>query len=227
MSTPAIDLNDQIRYTNWTVFERISELPPGGEAHAELEALVASWAKRDITLRGAYDLRGFRAESDLMLWIHAPSAELVQDALREWGATSLGRHFTARWSGMGLHRPAEFNRGHVPGFMRGLDAQQWICVYPFVRSYDWYLLPEAERREMLVEHGKAGQVYDRIVSNTVASFALGDWEWILALESPVLHDLVDMMRDLRYTEARRHVREEVPFFTGQRIDFTELQGRFS
>ena len=27
-----------------------------------------------------------------------------------------------------------------------------------------------------------------------------------------------MMRDLRYTEARRHVSEEVPFFTGRRLN---------
>jgi chlorite dismutase len=37
------------------------------------------------------------------------------------------------------------------------------------------------------------------------------------MEADELTDLVDMMRELRYTEARRHVREEVPFFTGRRI----------
>jgi chlorite dismutase len=30
------------------------------------------------------------------------------------------------------------------------------------------------------------------------------------------------MRDLRQTDARRHVREEVPFFTGRRIAPAEL-----
>jgi len=30
------------------------------------------------------------------------------------------------------------------------------------------------------------------------------------------------MRDLRYTEARRHVREEVPFYTGRRVSAAEL-----
>lgn len=71
---------------------------------------------------------------------------------------------------------------------------------------------------MLTEHGMKGRDFENVLSNTVASFALGDYEWILALESPVLHDLVDMMRTMRYTEARRHVREEIPFYTGRRID---------
>jgi chlorite dismutase len=80
---------------------------------------------------------------------------------------------------------------------------------------------------MLREHGVEGSKYSEIVSNTVASFALGDYEWLLALESDELHELVDMMRDLRYTEARLHVREEVPFFTGKQIDLTNIGKVFS
>jgi chlorite dismutase len=63
-----------------------------------------------------------------------------------------------------------------------------------------------------------GRDYGGILSNTVAAFALGDYEWILALESDDLHETVDMMRQLRSSEARRHVREEIPFYTGRRID---------
>ena len=54
------------------------------------------------------------------------------------------------------------------------------------------------------------------------AFALGDYEWILAFEAPELHRIVDLMRDLRATEARRHVREEVPFFTGPRVEIDKL-----
>ncbi|MGO2537724.1 MAG: chlorite dismutase family protein, partial [Brachybacterium tyrofermentans] len=32
------------------------------------------------------------------------------------------------------------------------------------------------------------------------------------------HDLVDMMRHLRYSDARLHVRDELPFHTGRRLD---------
>jgi len=91
-----------------------------------------------------------------------------------------------------------------------------------VRSFEWYLLPEEERRAMLVEHGMAGRDYKGILSNTVSSFALGDYEWLLALESNELHEIVDMMRTLRATAARRHVREEIPFYTGKRIDLTQI-----
>jgi chlorite dismutase len=40
-----------------------------------------------------------------------------------------------------------------------------------------------------------------------------------------LHRIVDLMRDLRATEARLHVREEIPFFTGPRVGVEELIAR--
>jgi len=224
--TLAESINQTIRYTDWTAWKKIGSVPNTPEARKELVDLVASMTADDIVVRGAYDLRGLRADADVLLWFHGPTAEGVQDAVRAFGSTAIGRQFSTTWAGMGIHRPAEFNRSHVPGFMTGAQAKTWVCVYPFVRSYEWYLLPEPERREMLIEHGKAGSVYSQIVSSTVASFALGDYEWLLALEADQLHDLVDMMRDLRYTKARMHVREEIPFFTGQRFDMTEMGERF-
>ena len=71
---------------------------------------------------------------------------------------------------------------------------------------------------MLVEHGMMGREYDQVLSNTVAAFALGDYEWLLALEADELHDTVDLMRHLRASGARMHVREEIPFFSGRRVD---------
>ena len=126
------------------------------------------------------------------------------------------------WSQLALHRPAEFNKGHVPAFMSDEEPRAYVCVYPFVRSYEWYLLPEEERRDMLVEHGKLAREYPDVRANTVSSFALGDYEWILAFEADELHRIVDLMRELRASRARRHVREEVPFYTGRRRAVGEL-----
>ncbi len=64
--------------------------------------------------------------------------------------------------------------------------------------------------------------YPDVRANTVASFGLGDYEWMLAFEADELHRIVDLMRDLRASRARRHVREEVPFYTGTRKPVAEL-----
>ena len=123
---------------------------------------------------------------------------------------------------MALHRPAEFNKSHVPAFLAGEEPKRYVCVYPFVRSYEWYLLPDEERRDMLREHGMQAREYPDVRANTVASFALGDYEWILAFEADELPRILDLMRALRASRARRHVREEVPFFTGPRVPVAEL-----
>jgi len=215
----AREINETIRYTVWTVYKRTGDLATTPEvASKELQQWVDDLANGDITLRGVYDVSGLRDDADLMLWLHGPTAEGLQEALRQFRRTAAGDSTEMVWSAMAMHRPAEFNRGHVPAFMLGKEPQEWLCVYPFVRSYEWYLLPEEERRRMLMEHGMKGRDFENVLSNTVASFALGDYEWVLALESPALHDLVDMMREMRYTDARRHVREEIPFYTGRRVD---------
>ena len=78
---------------------------------------------------------------------------------------------------------------------------------------------------MLRDHGAAARDYRDVLANTVAAFALGDYEWLLAFESDDLIRIVDLMRELRATEARRHVIEETPFFTGPRVDAEVLLGR--
>jgi chlorite dismutase len=123
---------------------------------------------------------------------------------------------------MALHRPAEFNKSHIPAFLAEEESRAYVCVYPFVRSYEWYLLADDERRAMLAEHGKMAREYPDVRANTVSSFALGDYEWILAFEGDELYRIVDLMRHLRGSETRRHVREEVPFYTGSRKPVAEL-----
>ena len=220
----AREINDTIRYTMWSVFAA-DALPEGSDRaklSAEVEDLVAELAGKDLVVRGFYDVSGLRADADLMLWWHAPAVEVVQEAYHRLRRTALGRQLRPVWSAVGMHRPAEFNKGHVPAFMAGEQPRGYVCLYPFVRSYDWYLLPEEERRSLLVEHGLAGRTYPDVRANTVAAFALGDYEWLLAFEADELHRIVDLMRDLRATGARRHVREEIPFYTGTRLPLAEL-----
>nr|WP_277605538.1 hydrogen peroxide-dependent heme synthase [Glycomyces sp. L485] len=169
-----------------------------------------------VTVRGTYDLTGMRADADVMVWWHAESSDQLQKAYSDLRRSAFGRHLAPVWSNMALHRPAEFNRSHIPAFLAEEEPRKFVCVYPFVRSYEWYLLPDEERRDMLREHGMQARDYPDVRANTVASFGLGDYEWILAFEADELHRIVDLMRELRASRARRHVREEIPFFTGRR-----------
>ena len=223
----AREINDTIRYTMWSVFKRTSMLddPPPEVADGTLRAVERATRNDDFEIRGWYDVAGLRADADLMVWWHAPSSETLQDAYLALRRSSLGYRLEPVWSQLALHRPAEFNKGHVPAFMQDEAPKAHLCVYPFVRSYEWYLLPDEERREMLKEHGMQARPYPDVRANTVSSFGLGDYEWMLAFEADDLYRIVDLMRDLRASKARRHVREEVPFYTGALTPIAELVQR--
>jgi chlorite dismutase len=229
MSSPSIPgspdfdrLNASVRFAAWTVFAR-------GDDQVRDPVLagqeVASWAAdveaRGTTVRGLYDVSTMRSGADLLIWLHGPAAEDLQAAVRAFRRTGVGAGCRMTWSAIGTHRPAEFSRDHVPSFMLDTEPLRWMTVYPFVRSYDWYLLPEGERAAMLREHGVSGRGFAGVQANTVAAFALGDYEWLLSLEADDLHELVDMTRALRATRARLHVRDEFPFHTGRRVSLAE------
>jgi chlorite dismutase len=220
----ARDLNATIRYTSWSVFRAVDPIGEVDRSAAvrEVEELVDQLAAKDVVVRGWYDVAGLRADADVVLWMHAASSDDLQDAYHRVRRTTLGRHLEPVWSQMALHRPAEFNKSHVPAFLADEEARAYVCIYPFVRSYEWYLLPDEERRELLVEHGQMGREFPDVRANTVASFALGDYEWILAFEADELHRIVDLMRHLRGSRARLHVREEIPFYTGRRRSVADL-----
>jgi chlorite dismutase len=222
-------LNSQLRYLMFSVFSvRPGVLGPERsdarkEAIDDASTFFKLQQERGVVVRGLYDVAGLRADADFMIWTHAERIEALQATYADFRrTTTLGRACSPVWSSVALHRPAEFNKSHIPAFLAGEEPGAYICVYPFVRSYEWYLLPDEERRRMLAEHGMAAREYKDVRANTVPAFALGDYEWILAFEAPELDRIVDLMRELRATDARRHTRAETPFFTGPRVSVEQL-----
>jgi len=220
----ARELNDTIRYTMWSVFKVVEPVEDADveKQSGEVTALVDELTEADVTVRGMYDVSGLRADADLMVWWHSSSSDALQTAYKRLRRTGFGRRLRPVWSQMALHRPAEFNKSHIPAFLADEQPRDYVCVYPFVRSYEWYLLEDSERRALLAEHGRMARDYPDVRANTVAAFALGDYEWMLAFEADDLHRIVDLMRHLRGSETRRHVRLEVPFYTGRRRDISDL-----
>jgi hydrogen peroxide-dependent heme synthase len=218
------ELNDSIRYTMWSVFRANPGVLPAdrGAAATEATEYLDALAGKGVVVRGVYDVAGLRADADYMIWWHAEDITELQAGYAGFRRTALGRASAPVWSQVALHRPAEFNKSHIPAFLAGEPARRFVCVYPFVRSYEWYLLPDEERRAMLAEHGKMARDYEDVRANTVASFGLGDYEWILAFEADELHRILDLMRHLRGSKARLHVREEIPFYTGGLVAVPDL-----
>lgn len=220
----AREVNETIRYTMWSVFRRTQRpVDDPSELAAQAIAGIDKAADgADLTIRGWYDVAALRPDADVMVWWHSPRIEVLQDAYHALRRSDLGSRLEPVWSQAAVHRPAEFNKSHIPAFLAGKEPQAYLCVYPFVRSYEWYLLPDDERGRLLKEHGQLAKPYPDVASNTVSAFALGDYEWMLAFEADELYRLTDLMRELRKAGARRHTRAETPFYTGRRRELEDI-----
>jgi hydrogen peroxide-dependent heme synthase len=216
-------------YTLYPVFRAYTELRDALEdaddrarfaLATEVDEVFDSW--EGITVRGAYSTVGFRSDADLMFWLVGPSPDDLQGALVEYRRTEIGRLMDVSWTFMGVVKPAEFTVDHAPAFVKGAPPGDYVCVYPFVRTPEWYLLPREERAQLLADHGVMGREFPDVLANTTSAFGLGDWEWILAFESDRLDRIVECIRRLREAEARRYTKEEVPFITGIRKDVVDL-----
>ena len=61
---------------------------------------------------------GGAADADLLIWWTCPDPDVLQETYGRFRSTTLGRHLEPVWSAYGLHRPAEFNRNHIPAYVR-------------------------------------------------------------------------------------------------------------
>ncbi|MEX0753598.1 MAG: hydrogen peroxide-dependent heme synthase [Actinomycetota bacterium] len=187
------------------------------DAAQEVENLFKEWGDR-VQVRGTYSCVGFRSDADLFLWLVGSTPDDMQQALVELRRTRAGRELDLTHTFLGVVKPAEFTPDHAPAFVKGEPPKRFLCVYPFVRTPEWYLLAKEERGAMLAEHGIAGREFPEVLANTTSAFGLGDWEWILAFEADEADRLVDCIRRLRDAKARLYTKVEIPFVTGIRKD---------
>ncbi|MBP3222428.1 MAG: chlorite dismutase family protein [Actinomycetaceae bacterium] len=215
-------VNSEDHYSLHMVFKRVSLVPRGeSERVAWAKKLQEVVEKTGVEIRGWYDVAGFRSDADLMCWVLADSAEKCQAAFHAVANFGQGGVFEPVWSAMSRHIPAEFNRIHLPACFGGWAPRKYAAVYPFVRSLDWYYLPEARRSAILREHGMNANSYNDVPISTLAAFALGDWEWAITIEGDELERVMGVLRKQRGVEARLFVREDTPFYTGVRMEITQ------
>src|SRR5436309_3475883 len=101
----ARDLNNEIRYTMWSVFRARTDadrLAPGGRDPVidEVQTLLDQYAAKGVVTRGSYDVAGFRADADFLFWWHAPSSDDLQAVYAEFRRTALGQASEPVWSAM-------------------------------------------------------------------------------------------------------------------------------
>ena len=209
-------MSDEPIFSSYAAFRGVHQVDTPRDLLAKEIVELFEEFKDRIEVRGTYSTTGLDARTDLMFWWVSKSVDDIQDLHVAFKRTSLGRAVEQQHAFLGVVRPAEFAKDHLPAFVKGEAPKKFLTVYPFVRTPDWYLLDPRERGALLKDHGEAGREFPDVLANTTSAFGIGDYEWILAFEADSLDRIVDLIRRLRATEARRYTKVEVPFVSGIR-----------
>ncbi|MGA7922752.1 MAG: chlorite dismutase family protein, partial [Thermoplasmata archaeon] len=89
----------------------------------------------------------------------------------------------------------------------------YLFVYPFVKKREWYGLAFKERQRIMGEHFRIGHRHPKVRIHTGYSFGIDDMEFILAFEAESPAEFLDLVSELRSTEASRYTALETPIFT--------------
>ena len=186
----------------------------------ELSAVIARWQIQDRMMILPFSMLGLRADVDIMLWRIGCSLEDMEQMAVEIHRTEMGKYLEAKCSLLSMTKRSTYLIGHehegqvdsrgtlIPGRFK------YIFIYPFVKSREWYLLNLPTRQGMMNEHIVVGHKYPRVKLNTTYSFGLDDQDFVVAFESDYPEDFVDLVMELRETDASKYTVRDTPIFTG-------------
>ncbi|MBI1966641.1 MAG: chlorite dismutase family protein [Gemmatimonadetes bacterium] len=206
-----------VRYAFYTLDPAWRRLPADRQAAAKLEfgETIEHFAGK-LLLR-PYGLVGIRGDCDCLLWQVAEHLEALVDLQIALNHTDLGAYLSLPYSYLAMTRRSiyEFPEDpHAPSrlVIRPSEAR-YLFVYPFVKTRSWYALPKAERQRMMDEHVRIGRKYPSIRLNTTYSYGLDDQEFVVAFEGDNPAEFLDLVMELRESEASGYTLRDTPTFT--------------
>ena len=201
-------------------------LLPAAEREAgkvELRRAVESFGDR-LLIR-SYSLMGTRGDVDFLLWQIGDRLEDVQALSTAVYSTAMGPHLSEPHSFLAMTRRSIY----LPAGRQGVSPEaegaaesrsvlspgdaKYLFVYPFVKTRAWYRLPKDERQRMMDAHIAIGRKYPTVKLNTTYSYGLDDQEFVVAFETDEPADFLDLVMELRETEASSYTERDTPIFS--------------
>ena len=207
-----------------TEWRRLSGLEKD-RAKAQFAAVLEEHTDR--MLINSYNLVGTRGDSDFLLWQISSSITDLSDLASRLRSTWLGQYLETPYSYLAMARPSPYVETHKHSDQTNRPAlieprgDDYLFVYPFVKTNDWYQLPKESRQQMMNEHFTIGHRYPSVKVHTTYSFGIDDQEFVLGFESNDPEDFLRLVMELRESKARPYTLVDTPIFTCVRSSFNE------
>jgi len=214
--------DDRRQYVNFAFYKvdpLWRRLPPEERKRGKREFVEAVKAYEEDMLVVAYSLVGIRGDCDFMLWRIGYDPLKFQEMSARLLATELGKYLTTAYSYFSMTKRSVYVDKHTHEGQEGTRLRlvpgqfKYLFVYPFVKSKAWYRLTKHARQGMMDEHIEIGHRYPTVRLNTTYSFGLDDQEFVVAFESDKPEHFVDLVMELRHSEATSYTARDTPTFT--------------
>jgi len=208
-----------VSYTFFRVQPEWRRLPEADRQRGRQEFAAVVDEYRPLIFLRSYSVVGTRADSDLMLWAAAHELEVFNRLVGDLNQTGLGAYLDKPHAFLSALRRSTYLPDGAHGDRHGTrmevkaGSKKYLFVYPFVKTRAWYRLSKDERQRMMNEHFKIGAKYPEFEVNTAYSFGLDDQEFVVSFEGDAPHRFVDLVMELRESEASGYTERDTPIFT--------------
>ncbi|MCB9450614.1 MAG: chlorite dismutase family protein [Anaerolineaceae bacterium] len=214
-----------VRFAFYKVDPAWRRLPAQEQAEAKQELMnVIQSFNRRMLLR-PYSLMGTRADAELLLWQIAENPLPFRELASAIAGTRMGAYLTMAYSYFSQTKRSLYEIRTPNGNHNGdgeseeerlvIDPTeaQYLFVYPFIKTREWYQLSQHARQGMMDEHIEVGRKYPSVRLNTTYSFGLDDYEFIVAFETDEPSDFLDLVQELRESSVSMYTLQDTPLFT--------------
>src|SRR5215471_7353760 len=183
-------------------------------------------ASRKQMLIHTYSTVGLRTNTDLMIWRIGYELEPFQEMTARLNHTEIAKYLEPTQSFLSMTKRSMYidrdNPEHVEDRLHIVPGKSdYLFVYPFVKTRDWYARPPEQRQEMMDEHIRIGAKYRSVKLHTTYSFGLDDQEFVVAFETDHPADFLDLVQELRETKASSYTLRDTPMFTCRQRELGE------
>jgi chlorite dismutase len=206
-----------IRFTFYKLDAQWQLLPAELRKPGKQELLSIFEEYEQGPLMRSYGLYGVRSDCDFMLWQAAYEIEDLQGVSSKIRRSVMGPYLRETHAFLSMTKRSIYigknARGaHDPRLVITPEDKKYLFVYPFVKTRAWYALPMEDRKRMMNEHIRLGLTFPSVSLNTTYSFGLDDQEFVVAFETDVISDFLDLVQQLRETEASMYTLRDTPMF---------------
>jgi chlorite dismutase len=230
------DVNKPRQFVNFAFYKVSAEYlrtrtdAERAEAVEEFASVIEAASKTFLIY--PYSTQGIRRETDFLLWRISYRLEDFQELTSAMLKTSLGKYLETPYSFLSMTGTSIYVSEHDIGTDETrnkivIGGGKYVFVYPFVKVRPWYVLSAEERMGSMREHIRVGHKYPSVKLNTTYSFGLDDQDFVLAFESDYPQDFLDLVKELRETNASTYTERDTPIFTCIKQDLRTMLAHVS